>query len=103
MEHLSGQLTVVETAKLLQRSTEQVRRYLREGVIPARRIGGQWFIDRGDAEAFLSRRGSASDFARRLAASERDPLGATIAVGGSGGSNVAAGRAAYLRSLVRAG
>jgi hypothetical protein len=28
----------------LGRSTEQVRRYLREGKLPGRRIGGQWFI-----------------------------------------------------------
>ena len=92
-------LTVAETAKLLDRSTEQVRRYLREGVLPGRRLGGQWFIDRADAEALLARRQHGSEFARRLAASDPDPLGAAIAIGGSGGGDVAGGSAAYLRSL----
>ena len=50
MEHDAGALlTVAETAKLLQRSTEQVRRYLREGSLPGRRLGGQWFVFRADA------------------------------------------------------
>jgi excisionase family DNA binding protein len=39
-------VTVNEAARLLKRSTEQVRRYLREGRLPGRRIGGQWFIER---------------------------------------------------------
>ena len=51
-----GLITVADTAKLLGRSTEQVRRYLREGELPGRRLGGQWFIDRADADAFLLRR-----------------------------------------------
>jgi excisionase family DNA binding protein len=38
---------VGEAARLLNRSTEQVRRYLREGKLPGRRIGGQWFVERG--------------------------------------------------------
>jgi excisionase family DNA binding protein len=91
-------LTVAETARLLQRSTEQVRRYLREGVIPGRRIGGQWFIDRADAESFLQKRREGSHFATSLAASDPDPLGMVIAIGGSGGGDVASGMAGYLRS-----
>lgn len=92
-------LTVAETAKLLSRSTEQVRRYLREGVLPGRRLGGQWFIARPDAEALLTRRTSGDDFLRRLAASDPDPLGMTIGIGGSGGASIATGRAGYLRGL----
>ncbi len=38
-------LTVSEAARRLGRSIEQVRRYLREGKLPGRRIGQQWFID----------------------------------------------------------
>lgn len=91
-------LTVAETARLLQRSTEQVRRYLREGVIPGRRIGGQWFIDFADAESFLQKRRENSDFATMLAGSDPDPLGTVIAIGGSGGGDVAGGIAGYLRS-----
>lgn len=37
-------LTVAEAARRLGRSIEQVRRYLREGKLPGRRIGQQWFI-----------------------------------------------------------
>jgi excisionase family DNA binding protein len=98
-DHASGMLTVAETARYLRRSTEQVRRYLREGVLPGRRLGGQWFVDRGDVESFLARRREGPDFLRRLAASDPDPLGAVIAIGGSGGGDVAAGRSAYLASL----
>jgi excisionase family DNA binding protein len=38
-------LTVAEAAKILNRSTEQVRRNLREGKLKGRRIGNQWFVD----------------------------------------------------------
>lgn len=38
-------LTVPEVAKRLGRSIEQVRRYLREGKLPGRRIGQQWFVE----------------------------------------------------------
>jgi excisionase family DNA binding protein len=38
-------LTVAEVAERLGRSIEQVRRYLREGKLPGRRIGQQWFVE----------------------------------------------------------
>jgi len=38
-------ITVAEAARRLGRSIEQVRRYLREGKLPGKRIGQQWFID----------------------------------------------------------
>ena len=98
-EHEDGLLTVADTAKLLRRSTEQVRRYLREGELPGRRLGGQWFIGRDDAEAFARQRRDGSDFLRRLATSDADPLRDVIAIGGSGGGDIAAGRGRYLRSL----
>ena len=96
MDQLGGLLTVAETAHLLQRSTEQVRRYLREGDLPGRRVGGQWFIDRADAQAFLARRRAGSEFVWRLQNSDPDPLGAVIAIGSSGNGNIAAGRRVYL-------
>ena len=40
-----GMVTVAEAAKRLNRSIEQVRRYLREGKIKGQRIGNQWFVD----------------------------------------------------------
>jgi excisionase family DNA binding protein len=48
-----GLLTVHEAAKRLNRSTEQVRRYLREGKLKGQRIGNQWFVE----EASLEHRG----------------------------------------------
>lgn len=102
MEHdATGLLTVAETAKLLQRSTEQIRRYLREGALPGRRLGGQWFVHRADAEAFLQLRHESADVSKRLESSDPDPLAGAIAIGGSGGADIAIGRIAYLQSLVR--
>jgi hypothetical protein len=43
-EDVEGYITVQKAANALHRSTEQVRRYLREGKLEGRRIGGQWFI-----------------------------------------------------------
>ena len=94
-------LTVAETARLLQRSTEQIRRYLREGTLPGQRLGGQWFVQRADAEGFLRQRDEAGDFVGRLHADDPDPLAGAIALGGSGGGDIAVGRTAYLRSLLR--
>ena len=93
----SQSITVGETARLLGRSTEQVRRYLREGVLSGQRIGGQWFVTRADAESMLRRRDAGR--ASQTPAYDPDPLGEAIAVGGSGGGNIAAGRVAYLRGL----
>ena len=45
MIDLEGTLNVAEAAKRLQRSTEQVRRYLREGKLRGQRIGNQWFVE----------------------------------------------------------
>ena len=41
---MEGYITVPEAAERLSRSTEQVRRYLREGKLAGQRIGNQWFI-----------------------------------------------------------
>lgn len=43
-EELEGYVTVNAAARRIGRSTEQVRRYLREGKLAGKRIGGQWFI-----------------------------------------------------------
>jgi len=42
---MDGYISVNEAARRLGRSLEQVRRHLREGRLPGRRIGGQWFIE----------------------------------------------------------
>ncbi len=42
---IEGTITVPEAARRLNRSIEQVRRYLREGKLKGRRIGNQWFVE----------------------------------------------------------
>ena len=42
---LDGMITVAEAARRLDRSLEQVRRYLREGKLKGQRVGGQWFVE----------------------------------------------------------
>ena len=48
---LEGMITVAEAARRLSRSTEQVRRYLREGKLKGQRIGNQWFVEERTLEA----------------------------------------------------
>lgn len=98
----SATLTVADAARILDRSTEQVRRYLREGVLPGERIGNQWFIEAFDLEQMLAARQRGEGLAEILAAGDRDPLGAVIGIGSSGGSEIALGAAAYLQALVAA-
>ncbi|MDQ3694267.1 MAG: helix-turn-helix domain-containing protein [Chloroflexota bacterium] len=92
-------LSVAETAQRLDRSTEQVRRYLREKRLRGHRIGGQWFIEAKALTEFLDHAVTERGFMARLRAShEPDPLGATIGMTTGGGSNIAAGKAVYRRA-----
>ncbi len=45
MASLEGMITVAEAARRLNRSIEQVRRYLREGKLSGRRTGNRWFVE----------------------------------------------------------
>lgn len=45
VNNIMSDITVNEAARRLDRSIEQVRRYLRERRLPGRGSGGQWFID----------------------------------------------------------
>jgi hypothetical protein len=45
MIETAGTITVAEAARRLKKSTEQVRRDLREGKLMGQRIGNQWFVD----------------------------------------------------------
>lgn len=93
-------LGVAEIARALGRSTEQVRRYLREGRLHGRRIGGQWFVTASDLNAFQEAQREAQSFLSKLKpASETDPLGAVIGIGAGGGSNIAEGKEAYRRAF----
>lgn len=92
----SAQLTVQEAARLLDRSTEQVRRYLREGKLAGTRIGGQWFIDRAGLDEFQRDLHATPTFLRAIPpAADADPLGAVIGLGSGGRSNIALGKSAY--------
>jgi excisionase family DNA binding protein len=51
MATFEGMITVAEAARRLNRSIEQVRRYLREGKLPGQRIGNQWFVEERTLEA----------------------------------------------------
>ena len=45
-------LNLKDVARELGRSLEQVRRYVREGKLPAQKLGMQWFVSRRALEAF---------------------------------------------------
>jgi len=92
-------LTVADAARLLDRSTEQVRRYLREGVLDGRRIGGQWFIARDTLTTFGQGLREERGFIERIPSPRKnDPLAAIIGIGRSGGADIAAGIAPYRRA-----
>jgi len=50
------ELTVAETATYLGRSTEQVRRYLRDGALVGYRVGQQWFVPAAALATFRGNR-----------------------------------------------
>ena len=52
MVNPTDDLTLQDVARELGRSLEQVRRYVREGNLPARKLGLQWFVKQGDLAAF---------------------------------------------------
>ncbi len=63
-----GTVTVMEAARRLGRSVEQVRRYLREGKLPGRHIGQQWFIEEAALQAFYPSGHSSFRYMREPAA-----------------------------------
>lgn len=95
-------LTVADAAVRLDRSTEQVRRYLREGRLSGRRIGGQWFIEQQALQTFGEQKRDARAFLDKVApAAISDPLGATIGIAAGGGSNLSEGKNAYRQATWR--
>lgn len=67
--HASGLATVDEAATYLGKSTEQVRRYLRESALSGYHVGNQWVINMKDLEQFRSGQGGGAS--ERLALVER--------------------------------
>lgn len=99
MDHLDL-MSVSEAARRLNRSTEQVRRYLREKRLRGHRIGGQWFIEARALSEFVASTAAERGFIARLFNQpDRDPLAATIAITRGSGSNIAEGKDAYRRSF----
>lgn len=89
-------VSVADASRLLKRSTEQVRRYLREGRLPGRRVGGQWFIERSAVDAFADSGRKEDRFTRRLKPASRSrPLDDVIGIGAGPGSNISSGKLAY--------
>jgi len=102
-------LGVPEVARRLGRSTEQVRRYLREGRLGGRRIGNQWFIAAEALAAFRAAQvaqvaqanlGDDAGFVAQIRPSDvDDPLADTIGLArGDGGRAIAEGKDAYRRA-----
>lgn len=56
IEESEEPVTVNDAATYLGRSTEQVRRYLREGALVGYRVGQQWFIPRRALEEKMEER-----------------------------------------------
>jgi len=94
--------SVADAARLLERSTEQVRRYLREGRLDGRRIGGQWFIDGTALEAFQQAAHARNDFISRLKpARDLRALDNVIGIGEGPGTNISNGKAQYRAAAFR--
>jgi excisionase family DNA binding protein len=93
-------LTVAEASVQLNRSAEQVRRYLREGRLAGNRIGGQWFIDHRALQAFSAGLKAETRFLDRIPlALDANPLGKIIGIAAGGGSNLSQGKDAYRRAF----
>ena len=100
MDSQAALLSVADAASRLRKSTEQGRRYLREGRLEGRRIGGQWFIEATALGDFSSAQRARRSFLNRIQPSNaRDPLATVIGIGRGGGSDIAAGKDAYRRAF----
>ncbi|MDQ4044791.1 MAG: helix-turn-helix domain-containing protein [Chloroflexota bacterium] len=99
MEDDRNLLTVAQAARILERSTEQVRRYLREERLPGQRIGGQWFIDRSALHEFADNARARQTFLDRVGAARTlRPLDAVIGIANGTGSDVSKGKRTFLRN-----
>ena len=80
MNNPTDDLTLSQVAGELNRSLEQVRRYVREGKLPAQKLGMQWFVKSQDLKVFKlgGRRSSQREVlarARELSRSIEDRIG----------------------------
>ncbi|MEJ7840062.1 MAG: helix-turn-helix domain-containing protein [Thermomicrobiales bacterium] len=92
-------IPVSGVAKRLGRSTEQVRRYLREGTLQGVRIGQQWFVESDVLDAFQNRVKERKSFLQKLkTASQTRALDDVIGIGDGPGSNLGEGKDEYRKS-----
>lgn len=92
-------LTVAQAARILERSTEQVRRYLREDRLSGQRIGGQWFIDRSALRQFADTSRARQTFLHRVGAARTlRPLDSVIGIADGTGSDISRGKREFLRT-----
>jgi hypothetical protein len=97
--HDDRMIPVNVVAKRLGRSTEQVRRYLREGTLVGERFGQQWFVDRDVLEAFETRTRERKSFLQKLRpAGEIRALEDVIGIGDGPGSNLGDGKEEYRKT-----
>jgi excisionase family DNA binding protein len=54
MEKLTGLLTISEVAETLRVHPTTIHRLIKRGVLPGFKIGGNWRIDRGSFDLWLS-------------------------------------------------
>ncbi|CAN5734922.1 hypothetical protein BH23CHL3_BH23CHL3_08720 [soil metagenome] len=95
-------LTVGQAAIALERSTEQVRRYLREGRLTGQRMGGQWFINQQDLQQFTrSAREKSSFLARVGAARTIRPLDSVIGIAQGRKTDISRGKREFLKAASR--
>jgi excisionase family DNA binding protein len=91
-------LTVAQAARILKRSTEQVRRYLREQRLAGQRIGGQWFIKKSAVTEFADAVRVKQTFLTRVGAARTlRPLDSVIGITDGNGSDISKGKRAFLR------
>lgn len=97
-------LTVAQAARMLERSTEQVRRYLRENRLVGQRLGGQWFIEREALQRFLEAAQAKQTFVDRIGpARTLRPLDSVIGMVESGGVDISKGKRVFIRTAAARG
>lgn len=102
MDNDQSLLTVGQAADRLGRSTEQVRRYLREGRLTGQRLGGQWFISLQDLQQFVAASREKSGFLARVGAARTiRPLDPVIGIADGSGTDISRGKREYLKTAVR--
>lgn len=95
-------LTVGQAATMLERSTEQVRRYLREGRLVGQRMGGQWFINKQNLQQFVTASREKSGFLARVGAARTiRPLEPVIGIVEGSGTDISRGKREFLRVAAR--